>query len=51
MTEADLRIMSDSGGMTVVSITELVREGQLSDRAIDAIEAEFEQDDDIVVER
>lgn len=55
MTEADLRLLDDDGGMTVVSITDTrtVQGGSdgLADRVIDAIEDEFAGDDSVVIER
>ena len=50
--EVDLRILSDDGDMTIVSVTELTSNTQsLPDRVVDAIEAEFDADDDIAIKR
>lgn len=55
MNEHDVRLLDDSGGVTVVSITDIrtVQGGSdgLSNRVLDAIEAEFAGDDDVVIER
>lgn len=55
MNEDDVihrRVMSDDGDLTNITITELTSAGgDLPGRLIDAIESEFADDDDIVIEQ
>lgn len=52
MMEADLRIMGEAGDLTIVTVSELTSNvDSLPDRVVDAIESEFEGDDDVIVER
>lgn len=51
--ETDLRIMSDDGGLAVVTVTDLTTgsvSGSVGKRAADAIRDEFEDDDQVVIE-
>jgi len=51
MTGQDLRILSDDGDQAIVTVSRLAGDGDLVDDAVDAIEARFDDQDDVIVER